>query len=69
MSHWRANDPRDTFHLWPRPGQEIMTCTAICTIYAVEGADPHRLRRLRFSLGDIRKITEQGVHFRNPIKW
>lgn len=20
-----------------------------------------------FSLGDIRKITEQGVHFRNPI--
>lgn len=34
----------------------------------MERTNPYRLRRLRvFSLGDIRKITEQGVHFRNPI--
>ncbi|SUH97946.1 queuine tRNA-ribosyltransferase; tRNA-guanine transglycosylase [Salmonella enterica subsp. enterica serovar Typhimurium] len=36
--------------------------------YAVERADSHRFRRLPgLQLGDIRKITEQGVHFRNPI--
>lgn len=34
----------------------------------MERTDPHRFRRFRvFSTGDIRKITEQGVHFRNPI--
>ena len=59
----------NTFHLWLRPGQEIMKLHG----------DLHDFMQWKgpiltdsggfqvFSLGDIRKITEQGVHFRNPI--
>lgn len=57
------------FHLWLRPGQEIMKLHG----------DLHDFMQWKgpiltdsggfrvFSPGDIRKITEQGVHFRNPI--
>jgi tRNA-guanine transglycosylase len=59
----------NTFHLWLRPGQEIMKLHG----------DLHDFMQWKgpiltdsggfqvFSLGDIRKITEKGVHFRNPI--
>jgi len=59
----------NTFHLWLRPGQEIMKLHG----------DLHDFMQWHgpiltdsggfqvFSLGDIRKITEEGVHFRNPI--
>ncbi|STQ13801.1 queuine tRNA-ribosyltransferase [Enterobacter cloacae] len=59
----------NTFHLWLRPGQEIMKLHG----------DLHDFMQWKgpiltdsggfqvFSLGDIRKITEEGVHFRNPI--
>ncbi|VFS24489.1 queuine tRNA-ribosyltransferase [Enterobacter cancerogenus] len=58
----------NTFHLWLRPGQEIMKLHG----------DLHDFMQWKgpiltdsggfqvFSLGDIRKITEKGVHFRNP---
>jgi len=59
----------NTFHLWIRPGQEVMKLHG----------DLHDFMNWHgpiltdsggfqvFSLGDIRKITEEGVHFRNPI--
>ncbi len=59
----------NTFHLWIRPGQEIMK----------KHGDLHDFMNWHgpiltdsggfqvFSLGDIRKITEEGVHFRNPV--
>ena len=59
----------NTFHLWIRPGQEVMK----------KHGDLHDFMNWQgpiltdsggfqvFSLGDIRKITEEGVHFRNPI--
>ncbi|TKI06314.1 tRNA guanosine(34) transglycosylase Tgt [Martelella alba] len=59
----------NTFHLWLRPGQEVMR----------QHGDLHDFMQWHgpiltdsggfqvFSLGDIRKITEDGVHFRNPI--
>ncbi|CUX97069.1 tRNA guanosine(34) transglycosylase Tgt [Candidatus Hoaglandella endobia] len=59
----------NTFHLWLRPGQEIMK---------LQG-DLHNFMQWHgpiltdsggyqvFSLGDINKITEEIVHFRNPI--
>ncbi|WP_116473661.1 tRNA guanosine(34) transglycosylase Tgt [Zobellella maritima] len=59
----------NTFHLWIRPGQEIMKLHG----------DLHDFMNWQgpiltdsggfqvFSLGDIRKITEEGVHFRNPV--
>ncbi|MGL5291953.1 MAG: tRNA guanosine(34) transglycosylase Tgt [Vibrionaceae bacterium] len=59
----------NTFHLWLRPGQEIMRAHG----------DLHDFMNWQgpiltdsggfqvFSLGDIRKITEAGVHFRNPV--
>jgi len=59
----------NTFHLWLRPGQEIMKMHG----------DLHDFMNWQgpiltdsggfqvFSLGDIRKITEEGVHFRNPV--
>lgn len=59
----------NTFHLWLRPGEEIMR----------KHGDLHDFMNWQrpiltdsggfqvFSLGDIRKITEQGVHFRSPI--
>lgn len=59
----------NTFHLWLRPGQEIMR----------QHGDLHDFMQWHgpiltdsggfqvFSLGDIRKIREEGVDFRNPI--
>ncbi|MGO1296648.1 MAG: tRNA guanosine(34) transglycosylase Tgt [Vibrio sp.] len=59
----------NTFHLWLRPGQDVMKLHG----------DLHDFMNWHgpiltdsggfqvFSLGDIRKITEQGVHFRNPV--
>lgn len=59
----------NTFHLWVRPGQEVMKLHG----------DLHDFMNWQgpiltdsggfqvFSLGDIRKITEEGVHFRNPV--
>lgn len=59
----------NTFHLWLRPGLEV--------IAAHDGL--HRFMHWDgpiltdsggfqvFSLGDLRKITEEGVHFRSPI--
>ncbi|MFD2095319.1 tRNA guanosine(34) transglycosylase Tgt [Corallincola platygyrae] len=59
----------NTFHLWLRPGMEIMEAHG----------DLHDFMQWQgpiltdsggfqvFSLGDIRKITEEGVHFRHPI--
>ncbi|MBY5992797.1 tRNA guanosine(34) transglycosylase Tgt [Ferrimonas balearica] len=59
----------NTFHLWLRPGNEIMQ----------KHGDLHDFMNWHkpiltdsggfqvFSLGDIRKITEAGVHFRHPI--
>lgn len=59
----------NTFHLWLRPGQEIIR----------KHGDLHDFMGWKgpiltdsggfqvFSLGDIRKIKEEGVHFRDPI--
>ncbi|GLP95200.1 queuine tRNA-ribosyltransferase [Paraferrimonas sedimenticola] len=59
----------NTFHLWLRPGEEIMQ----------KHGDLHDFMNWQrpiltdsggfqvFSLGHIRKITEEGVHFRSPI--
>lgn len=59
----------NTFHLWLRPGQKIIQ----------KHGDLHDFMQWHgpiltdsggfqvFSLGDLRKITEQGVNFRNPI--
>ena len=59
----------NTFHLWLRPGMAVMR----------DHGDLHDFMNWQgpiltdsggfqvFSLGDIRKITEEGVHFRSPI--
>lgn len=59
----------NTFHLWLRPGQEIMKLHG----------DLHDFMQWHgpiltdsggfqvFSLGAMRKIKEEGVHFKNPI--
>ena len=59
----------NTFHLWVRPGQEIMK----------QHGGLHNFMNWQgpiltdsggfqvFSLGDIRTITEEGVDFRNPV--
>lgn len=59
----------NTFHLWLRPGQTIIK----------KHGDLHDFMQWHgpiltdsggfqvFSLGELRKITEEGVHFRNPI--
>lgn len=59
----------NTFHLWLRPGQEVMKLHG----------DLHDFMNWQgpiltdsggfqvFSLGAMRKITEQGVHFRSPV--
>ena len=36
----------NTFHLWLRPGQEIMKLHGDLQFYAVERTNPYRLRRL-----------------------
>ncbi len=59
----------NTFHLWLRPGTDIIR----------EHGDLHDFCHWQgpiltdsggfqvFSLGDLRKITEEGVHFRSPV--
>ena len=59
----------NTFHLWLRPGQEVMR----------KHGDLHDFMQWHrpiltdsggfqvFSLGKLRKITEEGVKFQNPI--
>lgn len=59
----------NTFHLWLRPGQEVMKMHG----------DLHDFMQWKgpiltdsggfqvFSLGALRKITEKGVHFRSPV--
>ena len=59
----------NTFHLWLRPGQEVMR----------KHGDLHDFMQWHrpiltdsggfqvFSLGKLRKITEEGVQFQNPI--
>jgi len=59
----------NTFHLWLRPGTKVIKAHG----------DLHDFMNWQgpiltdsggfqvFSLGDIRKITEEGVHFRNPV--
>ena len=59
----------NTFHLMLRPGTEVIK----------EHGDLHNFMHWQgpiltdsggfqvFSLGDLRKITEEGVHFRSPI--
>lgn len=59
----------NTFHLWLRPGQEVMKMHG----------DLHDFMNWHgpiltdsggfqvFSLGKMRTITEKGVHFRNPV--
>ena len=58
----------NTFHLWLRPGQEIMKLHGdLHDFMQWKGRSSPIPAVSVFSLGDIRKITEQGVHFRNPI--
>ena len=59
----------NTFHLWLRPGTEVIRAHG----------DLHDFMHWRrpiltdsggfqvYSLGEMRKITEQGVHFRSPV--
>ena len=59
----------NTFHLWIRPGQEVMKKHG--DLYDFMNWHGPILTDSGgfqvFSLGDIRKITEEGVHFRNPV--
>ncbi|SQH77385.1 queuine tRNA-ribosyltransferase (tRNA-guanine transglycosylase) (Guanine insertion enzyme) [Shewanella benthica] len=59
----------NTFHLWLRPGEEIMRKHGgLHDFMNWQGpilTDSGGFQV--FSLGDIRKITEAGVHFRSPI--
>jgi queuine tRNA-ribosyltransferase len=59
----------NTFHLWLRPGTEIIRAHGDLHDFM------HWERPILtdsggfqvFSLGEMRKITEQGVHFRSPV--
>ncbi|UVK79401.1 MAG: tRNA-guanine transglycosylase [Sodalis sp. Ffu] len=59
----------NTFHLWLRPGQEVIKLHGdLHDFMQWDGpilTDSGGFQV--FSLGDICKITEEGVHFRNPI--
>lgn len=59
----------NTFHLWLRPGMEIID--KFGGLHKFIGWDKPILTDSGgfqvFSLGKLRKITEEGVHFRNPI--
>ncbi|CAG9001691.1 MAG: Queuine tRNA-ribosyltransferase [Candidatus Celerinatantimonas neptuna] len=59
----------NTFHLWLRPGQAVMKKHG--GLHGFMNWDGPILTDSGgfqvFSLGDIRKITEEGVHFRNPV--
>ncbi|AIN47517.1 tRNA guanosine(34) transglycosylase Tgt [Candidatus Palibaumannia cicadellinicola] len=59
----------NTFHLWLRPGQEVMKLHGdlhhFMHWYGPILTDSGGFQV--FSMGNLRKITEEGVHFRNPI--
>ena len=59
----------NTFHLWLRPGLEVMD--AHKGLHGFNGWDKPILTDSGgfqvFSLGDLRKITEEGVTFASPI--
>ena len=59
----------NTFHLWLRPGLEVISGHG--GLHRFMGWDGPILTDSGgfqvFSLGDLRKITEEGVHFRSPI--
>jgi queuine tRNA-ribosyltransferase len=60
----------NTFHLMARPGTPrssppMAICTISCTGPRPILTDSGGFQV--FSLGDLRKITEQGVHFRSPV--
>jgi queuine tRNA-ribosyltransferase len=59
----------NTFHLWLRPGMDVMQ--KFGGLHGFMGWDKPILTDSGgfqvFSLGEMRKITEQGVHFNSPI--
>lgn len=59
----------NTFHLWLRPALEVID--AHKGLHGFVGWDKPMLTDSGgfqvFSLGDLRKITEEGVHFASPI--
>jgi len=59
----------NTFHLWLRPGNEIVA--QFGGLHGFMGWDKPILTDSGgfqvFSLGEMRKITEEGVHFASPI--
>ncbi len=59
----------NTFHLWLRPGLEVIQAhQGLHQFMAWDGpilTDSGGFQV--YSLGDLRKITEQGVHFKSPI--
>ena len=59
----------NTFHLWLRPGLEVIEAHG--GLHGFMGWDKPILTDSGgfqvFSLGDLRKITEEGVRFRSPI--
>lgn len=59
----------NTFHLWLRPGLEVIAAhNGLHRFMHWDGpilTDSGGFQV--FSLGDLRKITEEGVHFRSPI--
>ncbi len=59
----------NTFHLWLRPGLDVIAAHGgLHRFMAWEGpilTDSGGFQV--FSLGDLRKITEEGVHFRSPV--
>lgn len=59
----------NTFHLWLRPGLEVIEAhQGLHSFMGWQGpilTDSGGFQV--FSLGDLRKITEQGVHFQSPV--
>jgi len=59
----------NTFHLWLRPGTEVIRAHG--DLHQFMHWDKPILTDSGgfqvFSLGDMRKITEEGVHFRSPV--
>lgn len=59
----------NTFHLWLRPGLEVIAAHG--GLHDFMGWDGPILTDSGgfqvFSLGELRKITEQGVHFQSPV--
>ncbi len=59
----------NTFHLWMRPGEEVMT--SFGGLHGFERWNKPILTDSGgfqvWSLGAMRKITEQGVHFSSPV--